>query len=234
MNRNISKVALATLILLLFVGAAFGAPITTYNTNAAGGHGFYSGTGGVDGGFTTTTNDYGNGNGISVSVRAAQRFVGPIIPTGNNYTCISGMQCNVDWSIEALGSMNLSNFTFNLTITSITNGNQFISFDPTNVLLGGSYWDPNTGEVMVWNPTVVGNQNSEYLGFQFIANLLGGWTATDQVTAVLTATPNDNNLVGVSAQANINPSSDVPEPMSFVLMGAGLVGIAFLRRRSGA
>jgi hypothetical protein len=66
------------------------------------------------------------------------------------------------------------------------------------------------------------------------ANALGRISVADiyQITA-------GNNGTGstLSSYTNIfygqTPQTGVPEPMSFVLMGAGLVGIAALRRRNG-
>lgn len=225
MNKIIkSRIAMAILSLIFSMVVAFGAPITTNNTVAAGGHGFYSGTGGVDGGFTTTTD-----GSLALSVRLAQRYVGPITPTGSNYSCTAGMQCNVDWSIETSGGALLSNFSYTLTIASVTNGGLNISFDPTHPLLGGSYWDPTLpGETMTLNANVTGNQNSEYLGFAFIASSLGGWSPTDQLTVTLSATPTGG---GGSTSSQITVNGAIPEPMTFVLMGVGLVGIAALRRR---
>lgn len=197
------------------------AAVITFNTNAAGGHGFYSGTGGVDGGFTTVTD-----TGVQLSVRAAQRYVGPITPTGNNYICASGMQCNVDWSIEANP---LSNFVYSLRIESVTNGGS-VTFDPTHPLLGGSYWNPTLpGEVMVAGPNNTGNQNSEFFGFSFIATPLGGWAPTDELKVRLSATPiggGDTTFVDIT----VNGGTTVPEPGTWALIGLGLAGLAFIRR----
>jgi hypothetical protein len=210
--------------------------ITTFDQNVAGGTGFYNGTGGVDGGFTNTTATFAGGS-MTASLRLGQRFVGPITPSvENNYTCQAAEACNVEFSVWTDGGLNLSNFTYSLTIDDITN-TKSLTFDPLSIQ-DNSYWTANSGGVEfddtdpVNNPNpanYVGFENSEYLGFSFISAQLGGWNSTDNLLITLSVTP-----VGLGSDPpvaiNVN-ASGVPEPASAGLIGLGLIGLGLMRRK---
>lgn len=208
---------------------------TTYNTPAAGGHGFYNGTGNGDGSFTTTTADYGATGSIILSLRGAQRYVGPITPTGNNdYVCSGSESCNFEWSVATTPGFTIGDFSYDLLVSDLTTGK---SFD----FAGGSLSDPSkmddsywTGaKTKIYSADATGFQNSEYLGFGFM-NL--GWSQSDQVVVTLSAVPNSGLQADPSVTIGFNNSpSQVPEPASVVLAltAAGLC-LSRLRRRQQA
>lgn len=210
--------------------------MTTYDTNAAGGNGFYNGTGNSDGSFTTTTADYGAGGSISLSLRGAQRYVGPITPTGNNdYACSGTEQCNFEWSVAtATGGPTIGDYSYDLTVTDLTSGKSFDfasggPSDPSK--LDDSYWSGS--KTSTYSAGATGFENSEYLGFAFLGL---GWSPNDQVVVTLTETPDNPSLPDASVTIGFNNSpAQVPEPTSIALAFT-VVGLCWngLRRRRQA
>ena len=215
--------------LVLFLGAfcAMGGTVT-YNTLATGGNGFYNGDGGVDGGFTTVTAGYGDGGTLGLSLRLMERGVGLISPIGlNDYSCGAGKKCNVDFGVSTSGGLHLSDFAFSLTFNDVTT-KKFLTFDPT--LLDNSYWQAGSKTMIKDLANQTGMQNSEYLGFGFLATPLG-YTAGDKLSVTLSASAAGAQSSSVEIFAGTTAASAVPEPATYAMMGLGLAGLAFIRRR---
>jgi hypothetical protein len=234
-----TKILLALLALGLTVSprVALADAMVTYNTLAAGGNGFYNGSGNIDGSFTTTTADYGTAGSIGLSLRGADRHVGPIAPTGNNdYVCSGTEQCNFEWSVATTGSFTIGSFTYDLTVSDLTTAKSFdftsAGLDPSGLTGLDDSYEPG-GKKVAYSASFTGFENSEYLGFGFLGL---GWNSTDQVVATLSATPKNTSLTDPSVTIGFNDSpAQVPEPTSIAL-ALTVAGLCFnrLRRRQQA
>lgn len=222
MTKNRTRwMAVAVIVLCAALPQVASADITTFNTNAPGGQGVFNGTGGKDGGFTVTGNA-----GFAIGLRGAQRTVGPIIPVGDDYTCVAGEQCNFDFSVATTNPLYapLSAFTYLLTVQDLTTHKSF-SMDPT--LLDNSYWGSSgkTSTKDLAHQTIF--QNSEYLGFNFLGL---NWTPTDKVAVYLSAS---NSFTSHTAEIGFNTA--VPEPsavlLTVIFLGlSGLLVAVYCRR----
>ncbi len=224
-----TKIFLALLGLVLGLAPQIALADTwTFDANAPGGHGFYNGTGGVDGHFTTSTTDYGSGKTISLSLRGATRFVGPIAPiNSNDYLCAEGQACNFDFSVSTTG-WSIKNFDYNLIIDDLTTGLN-MHFDP-RLIWDNSYW--TTHKTWPYNSAATGFQNSEFFGSGIIQSHLS-YSAGDQMLVTLSASPKDATLTDPWVSIGFNTTSPVPEPSAIVLTFTvvGFLGFKHLRRR---
>ena len=223
--------ALLALVLVMAPGVALadvGDVITTvYNTNAAGGNGFYNGTGNVDGSFATTTGDFGGGNTVVLSLRGANRHTGPITPTNNNdYGCSLASpssplgECNYEFAVATTGAYDIGAFSYLISVQDLTTSKSF-TYDPIFPGNDNSYWKGGKTNVLV--PLTTGMENSEFLGFSFLGL---NWNPNDQVAVYMSATSGSH-----SAAAEIGFNTAVPEPGAITLLVAMLVPLGFLARR---
>ena len=208
MKQRTVGMAVSALALLLVTFPQFGlADDTTFDTNAPGGQGFFNGTGNVDGHFTVA--DSGS---IAIGLRGADRFVGPITPAGNDYTCTAADAngCNYEFSVA---SSSLADFTYLLSIQDLTSGKS-VSYDPSGA--DDSYWDGAKTATKDFSKDTI-FQNSEDLGFVFLGL---NWNPADKVIVSLSASTTTPGLSGTTAEIGFNTA--VPEP------SAAILGIIFL------
>lgn len=231
MFKKFSPFFMMAILSFCLTHQAAAATLTTYNA-PLGGPGYYNGTGTVDGNFTIATTDYAPGQTAQAGLRFAERFVGPLTPSPTNFyfTPSPSAQINLEYSLFMTG-FTISDFTYSLTINNLSTGLS-MTLDPSNVLLGNTYWD-GVGETMVPSGTRVGFQNSEYLGFSFIASQIG-YVAGNSVYASLQY-QNLNEKTGhqVGVYLNTDPGS-VPEPSTYGMMvsGVGILAYGIRRRRN--
>ena len=210
-------VILALAFCLMTIPQTALADITQSFGNLPDNIGFFAGGNG-DGYFTITTATYGTGS-INLAVRGFGRHVGPLPTNLDEYTCVAGQQCNIDFSVSTTGALTLSDFTYSLDIWDLTTS-RGTGFDPSAI-------PDNAKETNIF-------QNSEWFGWSFINTPLN-YQPTDQVLVTLSANPT-NPAIGPDPSArigfNVSPSS-VPEPSAVILTltTVGLLGLKQLRRR---
>lgn len=148
-----------------------------------------------------------------------------------------GMQWNMGMSATGAGNFQDLNFSFILT------GLNGLMFDGDILVFNGSATGGgSTGVSSVVctsgpiNTCPVGNT---YLAQVFNPPPILGDTMSFPASSTIWANKDfivsgaDGGTGQISSVSNTYTYSNVPEPMSFILMGAGLIGIAFLRRRNG-
>ena len=179
--------------------------------------------------FATGTNPNGGGLGFSVSFSDAAG--------GNNYfSTISGQpNQTVSWKTIFVATANNAGSNISEVANTVTGGTTTVG-NNGSIVLQKIVTDPLTvgnptisdGTILTasqfqsTNPlTVIDNQNRSQIGIVDNYQISAG----NNGSASLTSYTN-------SFYAG-DPQQGIPEPMTFVLMGAGLVGIAALRRRNG-
>jgi hypothetical protein len=150
-------------------------------------------------------------------------------------------------SVPTLSSLGFTNATdigivFDATEPGNKSGNALTMYSlilkfysPTGVLLLSESLD---NAPLVFNQTVVGNGKTDYL---FVLDQQG----INEVTNTIFSNPNAGNIhialestmtsvhggpESFLAEASVGHTATVPEPASAVLIGAGLIGLAVLRR----
>jgi hypothetical protein len=230
------------------------ADVVTDNTSLASPPGLYFGTGNVNSGFTVDTN-----GGVELGLSAVNRFVGPIVPTGDVYTVQTGSAASggstwgVDFSINLQlpgGSLTLNQITPVITVTD--EGDAFNDTIPNFIaaLTGNTCFGPVGGVEGSSSSTTAGAANcpnfSTDYGIQnsspgnlFAAIGDSGFNENIADTYDVTLSVYQN-CVGVGCTPTLLASDTiqinaVPEPDTLVIFGAILAGLGYLthRRRAG-
>jgi hypothetical protein len=205
--RSIFAVALASLFACAATASA------TVFTDQDLTNGWHNGSGTVNGNFTVDR----EADGVELGLRAAVRFVGPIVPTGNNYSAPIGTSGS---------GLALWNFEFSVdpgtlvgTTALLTISDSFlhsISFSP-------SAYPDNT------STGTSGYQNSENLGF-FPLNALLSFdpNVANTYTFDLTLSLETRQIASVEMLVNV---AAVPEPSTWAMMILGFAGLGFMAYR---
>lgn len=133
--------------------------------------------------------------------------------------------CTTQGAVGAVGAF-FNPFTFNLNITDVTDGNAKGTFVGTST--GGAVYSDLSGITITWAPLVLGP------GLNNASS--GNFGQTSFTTTGFTGIPAPNSGLalpgGVATVQGFVNSSAVPEPATFGLVGAVLLGLGVLRRKS--
>jgi hypothetical protein len=209
--RRFVQVASIVAVAVLMVASASASTIT-FNTNAAGTH-------------------FNPGTSLTLTQTSGAAATLVYVPNGN---VTIGVPSNVslgDFDLTCPGCTTLAGgvsaffnpFTFNLVVTDVTDSNATGTFVGTST--GGAVYSDLSGITITWAPLQLGPGTS---------NATGGtnFGTTFFQTSSFTGVPAPNSNGGVVTVQGFLGSTAVPEPMSFVLIGTGLLGLGLLRRRA--
>jgi hypothetical protein len=242
--KKIPALLFATASLFGLIGAAQAAVVN--NTALASPPGVYFGSGNSNSNFTVSTK-----GSVELGLSAITRYVGPVVPTGNEYDVATGATSvpgktgsawgfvfSVNLNADGLGSLNLSDITTKLTLNDVGLGTTG-SFDVLGIPDNSEY-----GAGGVCTPAILCGaasgyyafQNSEALSFAAVAGALGdpGYdiNANDTYIFTLEAFDKAGALLGTNTiNVVAGTGAVIPEPITLSLFGAGFAGLAIVRRR---
>ena len=115
-------------------------------------------------------------------------------------------------------------FTFNLKVTDVTDSSAYGIFGGSAP--AGSVLSNTSTIIITWAPLILGPgaTNAAFGNF--------GTTIFQTTNPTIIVAPNSGSVDGRTTVQGLITSSAVPEPMTFLLIGSGLVGLGVLRRKS--
>jgi hypothetical protein len=221
------------------------------NTSLANPPGVYFGGGNANSNFTVSTT-----GSVELGLSAITRYVGPVVPVGNEYDVATGATVvplksgsawgfvfSVNLNADGSGLLNLSDITTKLTMNDVGQGTTGF-FDvlgiPDNARYGaGGACTPTVAVPCGPASSYFAFQNSEALSFAAVAAALGdpGYdiNADDTYIFKLDVFNNAGALLGTDTiKVVAGKGAAVPEPITLSLFGVGIAGIAVTRRRKKA
>lgn len=206
--------------------------------------GVYWGTGNINAGFTVLDTTNNDGSVLELGLSAIDRFVGPITPSGNEYTVSPSSGPDASWDFVFSVNTNatglstgdtLGDYTYLLTITNETTSLSE-SFSPTLLPDNAQYGSaacPNEHAGCAYNSANSGMQNAENLGFSFLATNIGfDPSAADTYEITLAATTVNGSInTDPAVTILVNVGNTVPEPSALSLLGTVLFAVLFVNKR---
>jgi len=204
MKRLIQAAAIAAVALLMVVSAS--ASTITFNTTTSQ----YS-----TGGLVLTGTGFNGASGTLTFTPNPSATVG--VPTGIDFgdflvTCIG---CSTQ--TQSTAGVIFPGFTFDLVVTDSTDGATG-TFVGTGT--GGAVFSNSDPIQITWSPLQLGPGGS-----------FGSTYFTGPNLTIIPAPNSGSPLGDTTVQGTVNTLSGVPEPTTFVLLGAGLLGLGALRRK---